>query len=363
MDVDGASDDDFPPNRNATDIFGNIDFDEAAAESDDEVAPTGEEAFRELSASLHAGESTPARRPVGHAFYDSRRLELSTPVQQSPMYSPDKSLSGYDEFEEEGELLIEPDKEIKRKGKRKKSGFVSMSTDELLMRVSKILSKMEKAAMDDLKSNENQQPALEKLKMLEEVEEACIHREMQPLLLNEGLLGVLKSWIEPLADGTLPNIKIRETVLKILLKLPIDTADHVDRKNLKISEIGSRVMFLSRIEDETRENKRMAFELVQRWVRPIFEEARQYDEDDRIQSALSARKRRLEAERIDEEKRKALKPGDPHFKYVATRPQPNRDYVIKPDSKVNVKMSSSLKRSTVLQRLNKFKRLYGRPGK
>lgn len=69
----------------------------------------------------------------------------------------------------------------------------------------------------------------------------------------------------------------------------------------------------------------MAFELIQKWVRPIFEEARREDEEDRIQTALAARKRRLEVERVEEEKRKALKPGDPDFRSTRLIPYVTRN--------------------------------------
>ena len=141
-------------------------------------------------------------------------------------------------------LEIDDDKQPRVIKPRKRPCFPLLSAAELLPSVTGLLKRMEQAAFNDIKSHDRGEPAIEKLKMLDEVEEACIHRDKQPLLLNEGLLGVLKSWIEPLSDGTLPNIKIRTTVLRILQKLPIDTADVTDRTNLKMSKIGSRVMFL-----------------------------------------------------------------------------------------------------------------------
>ena len=150
---------------------------------------------------------------------------------QSPRESPEIS-------------KIEVETPIFKKPRQRKPGFPILSAAELLPSVTGLLKKMELAAVNDIKSHNRGEPAIEKLKMLDEVEEACIHRDKQPLLLKEGLLGVLKSWIEPLSDGTLPNIKIRTTVLRILQKLPIDTADMTDRTNLKMSKIGSRVMFL-----------------------------------------------------------------------------------------------------------------------
>lgn len=189
-----------------------------------------------------------------------------------------------------------------------------LNPEELREQVTNLLSKMETAADDDFKSNQERKPAIEKLKLLSEVEEVCIQRHLQQMLIEEGVLGVLKSWIEPLDDGSLPNEKIRSTVLKILHKLPIDTADNTDRKNLQISQIGSRVMLLSRVSQETRENRKLAWDLVQKWSRPIFEQARRDDDEESLQDALSARRRRNEAERIEEERKKVLKPGDVGFK-------------------------------------------------
>lgn len=74
------------------------------------------------------------------------------------------------------------------------------------------------------------------------------------------------------------------------------------------------VFVSSRISDETLKNKRMAFELVQRWVRPIFEEARRYDEEDRVHEALTARKRRLDTEKAEEDRKRISKHDDPDNK-------------------------------------------------
>ena len=141
-------------------------------------------------------------------------------------------------------LKMDDEKHTRTKLRKRNSIIPEMSAAELLRSVTGLVKRMEQAAFNDIKSHDRGEPAIEKLKMLDEVEEACIHRDKQPLLLNEGLLGVLKSWIEPLSDGTLPTIKIRTTVLRILQKLPIDTAYVTYRTNLKESQIGSRVMFL-----------------------------------------------------------------------------------------------------------------------
>ena len=44
-----------------------------------------------------------------------------------------------------------------------------------------------------------------------------LHRkQLQQEFLDHGVLTLLKNWLEPLPDGSLPNINIREAILKIL---------------------------------------------------------------------------------------------------------------------------------------------------
>ncbi len=80
---------------------------------------------------------------------------------------------------------------------------------------------------------------------------------------------MLKSWLSPLPDWTLPNVKIRATLLRVLhlMKIrPVD--DKLDK--LKSSGIGKVVMFLYKVSDETPDNKRLCGEIIQEWSRPIF---------------------------------------------------------------------------------------------
>lgn len=49
------------------------------------------------------------------------------------------------------------------------------------------------------------------------------------------------------------------------------TRPQSEQEQLKKSQLGHVVMFLSKLPDELPANRRMARELVQRWSRPIFE--------------------------------------------------------------------------------------------
>ncbi|KAF1001765.1 hypothetical protein AG4045_002089 [Apium graveolens] len=79
--------------------------------------------------------------------------------------------------------------------------------------------------------------------------------KLQHEFLDHGILAVLKSWLEPLPDGSLPNINIRAAILKILADV---------------------IMFLSRSEEETTSNRRIAKELVDNWSRSIFNKSTRF---------------------------------------------------------------------------------------
>ncbi|KDD76340.1 hypothetical protein H632_c262p2 [Helicosporidium sp. ATCC 50920] len=63
--------------------------------------------------------------------------------------------------------------------------------------------------------------------------------------------GVLKAWIEPMPDGTLPNTKIRSSVLQLLGALPIDCAFEDRKAQLKRSGLGRAVLFLAKVPGES----------------------------------------------------------------------------------------------------------------
>ncbi|KAH0854482.1 hypothetical protein HID58_069204, partial [Brassica napus] len=85
-------------------------------------------------------------------------------------------------------------------------------------------------------------------------------KQLQTEFLDHGVLTLLKNWLEPLPDGSLPSINIRAAILRILTDVIIPT-----RKLLQ--------------------HRRLAKDLVDKWSRPIFnkstrfEDMRNLDED------------------------------------------------------------------------------------
>ena len=101
--------------------------------------------------------------------------------------------------------------------------------------------------------------------MLGEVENYLCKKHLQETFISKGVLVTIKKWIDPLPDKSLPNLKVREVILRCLSVMSIIGTD-----DLKESGIGRAVMLLSKHPQETLQNKKIAKNLIEQWSRPIF---------------------------------------------------------------------------------------------
>ncbi|EFN50726.1 hypothetical protein CHLNCDRAFT_142536 [Chlorella variabilis] len=272
------------------------------------------------------------------------RIDFGDDEEQARAFAKELGkLANYAEAEEAGEG--EDELEAMFNKKKKKEG---MSDIEAKALVENMLSTMEVAAEEDQKEYENGRPAVFKLRLLSKVEDVLSTKRLHNELLDAGLLGVLKAWIEPMADGALPNAKVRETVLRLLHQLPVDCSLEDRKEQLKRSGLGRVVMFLFKLPDETPTNQRLAKELVERWSRPILAPSRVRDldaeEQERILTARQQRQARTASQQAaaygeelneDDEgmRRRQPKSGEPGFRYHAAIPQAaSLDYVKAPSS-------------------------------
>ncbi|TRZ00153.1 hypothetical protein DNTS_025723 [Danionella cerebrum] len=225
----------------------------------------------------------------------------------------------------------------KRRRNRDGGTFISDADDV----VSAMITKMTEAAEEDRTLNSQKKPALKKLMLLPTVVMHLKKQDLKETFIDSGVMTAIKDWISPLPDKSLPALKIREELLKILQELP-----SVSQETLKMSGIGRAVMFLYKHPKESRPNKDLALKLINEWSRPIFgltsnykgmtrEERQQRDLDQqnaprrRLSSGGQTPRRDLEKVLTGEEK--ALRPGDPGFCARARVPMPsNKDYVVRP---------------------------------
>ncbi|XVF52293.1 hypothetical protein PTKIN_Ptkin05aG0007200 [Pterospermum kingtungense] len=164
-----------------------------------------------------------------------------------------------EEYDEDPEI-----KELFKMGKKRKKN--EKSPAEIALLVESVMAELEVTAEEDAELNRQGKPAINKLKKLPLLTEVLSKKQLQPEFLDHGVLTLLKNWLEPLPDGSLPNINIREAILKILTDFPIDLEQHDRREQLKRSGLGKVIMFLSKSDEETTSNRKLAKDLVDKWV-------------------------------------------------------------------------------------------------
>ncbi|PIA61629.1 hypothetical protein AQUCO_00300861v1 [Aquilegia coerulea] len=251
---------------------------------------------------------------------------------------------------------------------------------QISMLVEGVIAELEVAAEEDAELNRKSQPAVNKLKKVPVLTQFLCKKHLQLEFLDHGVLCVLKKWLEPLPDGSLPNVSVRTSILQILSEYPIDLNlyDRIDQ--LKKSGLGKVIMFLSRSDEETTCNKKIARDLVNKWSRPIFSISAQYDQDMKNRANEEAEKRSLalyrssmkpastkpcggmtlyrDADLDFSEGTKSCQPSSTSIQQHVSRPEPlPMDFIVRPLSKINPDMvrerAKQREKDQVQQRIQK----------
>jgi len=172
-------------------------------------------------------------------------------------------------FSEERELGLDDFDDV-RPNRPRRSKSQPIPTDDRI--VQEFIEKMEQAYREDKDANRNKQPALAKLKLLPEVLSLFQKQYVRESYFDGGFLKQCKNWLTPLPDNTLPNMKIREGMLKSLEKLDLN------EDLLRSSGIGRAVMTLSKHKSESLPNQKICTALISKWSRPIFDISSTYKE-------------------------------------------------------------------------------------
>ncbi|QDZ24202.1 TFIIS N-terminal domain-containing protein [Chloropicon primus] len=243
--------------------------------------------------------------------------------------------------EGEDEDLLEIDAKIKNRASlRRKRKEMDPQEKQHICR--NILSRMEAAYDADNEAVKQQKPAIHKLKLLKEVESILIQRHMRETLLYESALTVMATWLNPLPDMTLPNVKIRTTLLRLLQGMKIRAADDT-LDLLQKSKIARIVMFLSKVSDEIPENKKIASKLCQDWTSDILRRDLPSGPSNRLSEEITQNRTTPGAGKNKKRSRPdfqglKLKKGEKEKddRIRAYRPQPSQmDFQIQPASTVN----------------------------
>ena len=204
---------------------------------------------------------------------------------------------------------------------------------------------------------------MHKLKLLPQLEGPLKKIDLREALLDAGILSVITDWLTPLPDRSLPNIKVRETMLTALQDFHVN-----DTERLKASGVGKAVMYLFKHPKETRENKIRAHKLIQMWSRPIFNNeadfhsiSREEREQRDIELMSPAKKPRSDeslAKRSAPVEEKGPAPGEKGFIPRARVPAPSlRAYVTRPVSKVEDSLPRPSSKKAV-SRMEKLQRAF-----
>jgi transcription factor SPN1 len=170
--------------------------------------------------------------------------------------------------EEEGE----PDNPIMaavHRMKKKKKQPVKQIEKETIAKA--LLNKMDSAADEDDQAVAERRPAMKKLSMLTEVINMLAKRDMMRVLLDEGLLVRCKRWIQPLPNGKLGNVTVRQRLLQAIGNMTGE--DGVRQEDLKRSDFGKVTMSLYMHKNETPALKMQLKGLIDQWSRPIFQKS------------------------------------------------------------------------------------------
>ena len=88
------------------------------------------------------------------------------------------------------------------------------------------------------------------------------------VMVDHGMLSTLARWLRPMQDGNLVGLEVRTSLLKGLLRLDVD---ETVLGSLRSSGIGKYIKLLSLHKRETKSNRRVAMQLIEKWSRPIFQ--------------------------------------------------------------------------------------------
>ncbi|KAG9454673.1 hypothetical protein H6P81_007577 [Aristolochia fimbriata] len=284
----------------------------------------------------------------GERTFDDDAFIDDTGVDPADRFGSDNEVSAGDAPQaEEGEEDDEIDQLFKIGKKKKKT---EKTAAEIALIVEHLMAELEVTAEEDAELNRQSKPAINKLKKLPLLTEVLSKKQLQQEFLDHGVLTLLKNWLEPLPDGSLPNINIRTAILQILSDFPIDLEQYDRRDQLKKSGLGKVIMFLSRSDEETTSNRKLAKELVDKWSRPIFNKSTRFEDmrsfdDERVPFRRPSAKKAVAKAAGLESKEDDLdlysqesKSGSSSSaqRIHASRPEASPlDFVIRPQSKVD----------------------------
>eukprot|EP00980_Cylindrotheca_fusiformis_P028757 scaffold22642_cov134-Cylindrotheca_fusiformis.AAC.12 len=220
-------------------------------------------------------------------IFDDERGEAD---EERPKKKKIKGTGSSSRRSERSQLEAEADKDnpiMQAVNKMKKKKRVTKHFSQLAEEDAKpLLARMEQAADEDDEAIAQKRPALKKLGMINEVCEKLANKELMRPLLEHDLLSVCKRWIQPLPNGKLGNVTVRQ---RLLHSISLMTGENgITKDDLRASEFGKVVMSLCMHKDETPAMKRQLKALIDQWSRHIFQKSGNMRDLERVHQSRGA---------------------------------------------------------------------------
>lgn len=127
----------------------------------------------------------------------------------------------------------------------------------------KIKLEMLNAVIQDNNNNQKAMSATNKLEKVDIFIKFLLNKDLQERLLNENILEVVRKWLEPLPDKSLPNIKIKKGLLDVLKNI------YINKDLISDSKIGEIIHFYMINPEECKEIRGLAKEIIFKWLNKI----------------------------------------------------------------------------------------------
>lgn len=148
---------------------------------------------------------------------------------------------------------------------KKKKGHNNMSDAEIQTIAQELATKMQRAVEEDNANNVKKLPALKKYLLVEEVSRQLRRSAISQVFLENGGCGLLGQWLEPLPDGTFPNLTVVQEILSTVDLLNIGPDELQTDKNL-----GRVVKLYARNIPNMPQVVNLAKKIIDRWSRLVF---------------------------------------------------------------------------------------------